>query len=113
MAATKVYSSDVKPYSSDEEFDDYEDYDEHLGKCKKHINNVAVASKAKAPAKAKVIQLPKVVQLPKAIQLPKEKNKEVTKVQIQQKETTHFKPINDETPLKVEREVVDDWEDLM
>ena len=112
MAATKVYSSDVKPYSSDEEFDDYEDYDAHLGKCKKHINNVAVASKAKAPAKAKVIQLPKVKQL------PKEKKQEVTKVQLNVKSqenantqpnpNTHFKPIEVQA-----REVVDDWEDLM
>jgi hypothetical protein len=108
MATYKVYSSDIKPYSSDEEFDDYEDYDAHLGKCKKHINNVAVASKAKTPAKAKVIQLPKVKQLPK-----EKKQEVVANKQININPTTHFKPINDETPLKVEREVVDDWEDLM
>jgi Tfp pilus assembly protein PilP len=113
MATYKVYSSDVKQYSSEEEFDDgFEDYDAHLGKCKKHINNVAVASKAKAPAKAKVIQLPKIKQL------TKEKKQEVTKVEpnvknqevtnIETKPNTHFKPIQESA-----REVVDDWEDLM
>ena len=88
MATTNLYS--------DEEFDELEEYDAHLGKCKKHINNVAVANKAKAPIKAKVIQL------------PKEKKKHVTKV----KTTIQPVPKIQSNPIAEPVKVVDDWEEL-
>ena len=99
-----------KPYSSDEEFDDFDDYEEHLGKCKKHINNVAVANKVKMQREAK-----------KVSNIPKEKKEQNRKQQnikplkndntlktttIEINSNTHFKPIIIEEP-------VDDWEDLM
>lgn len=105
-----------KPYSSDEEFDDFDGYEEHLGKCKKHINNVAVTNKIKTQSAAK-----KVNNIPKE---KKEQNKKeqhtkplandntlinnntlkITTIEINL--NTHFKPIITEEP-------VDDWEDLM
>ena len=119
-----------KPYSSDEEFDDFDDYEQHLGKCKKHINNVSVTNKVKTQAAAK-----KVNNIPKVSNIPKEQNKkEQNKKQqntksfkndntlandntqkndntlktttIEINSNTHFKPIITEEP-------VDDWEDLM
>ena len=93
-------------YSSDEEFDDgYTDYDAHLGKCKKHINNVAVANKVKAPVPVKINQLPKekkqqVTKPPTNVKPPTKTNENAPL-----NTNTHFKPINN-----VE---VDDWEDLM
>jgi hypothetical protein len=107
-----------KPYSSDEEFDDFDDYEEHLGKCKKHINNVAVANKVRTQAAAK-----KVNNIPKE-QNKKEQNKKEQNTKplkndntlandntlktttIEINSNTHFKPIITEEP-------VDDWEDLM
>lgn len=109
-----------KPYSSDEEFDDFDDYEEHLGKCKKHINNVAVANKVKMQREAKKVNIPK----EKKEQNTKEQNtkKQNTKpfkndntlindntlktTTIDINLNTHFKPI-------ITKEPVDDWEDLM
>ena len=94
-----------KPYSSDDEFDDnFEDYDAHLGKCKKHISNVAVASKAKAAVKAKVIQLPK--EKKQKVMNQQTTTNQQTKNKIQENANSHFKPITEEP-------VVDDWEDLI
>ena len=104
-----------KPYSSDEEFDDFDDYEEHLGKCKKHINNVAVTNKVKTQAAAK-----KINNITKINNIPKEKKEENKKEQnikplkndntlkttIEINSNTHFKSIIREEP-------VDDWEDLM
>jgi hypothetical protein len=91
-----------KPYLSDEEFDDIEDYDQYLGKCKQHINNVAVAKKPTTTAVAKVIQMPKIAKKKQLVRAPSGKlNKNV------------IPNVTIEESVNVEREVVDDWEDLM
>ena len=90
-----------KPYlSDDEEFDDFEDYDEHLGKCKQHINNVAVAKKTMT-IPTKVIQIPKIAKKKQPAAKPQANlNNDINSITV-------------EEPVKVERELVDDWEDLM
>ena len=95
-------------YSSDEEFDDgYTAYDAHLGKCKKHINNVAVANKVKAPVPIKVNQLPK--EKKQQVTTPPTNAKLPTKTQ-----TIANTPINTHTQFKpINKVEVDDWEDLM
>ena len=119
-----------KPYSSDEEFDDFDDYEEHLGKCKKHINNVAVANKVKTQAAAKKVNIPK----EKKEQNKKEQNNKEQKKKEQNMNEQNTKPfkndntlindntlktttieINSNTHFKpiIREEPVDDWEDLM
>ena len=103
--------SNNKQYSSDEEFDDYEDYDAHLGKCRKHINNVAVAkgTTKTQPSKNKIIPLPK-----KNIQSKDGKHVEAKPVEAKPVEAkpVEAKPV-EAKPDKFERRVVDDWEDLL
>ena len=111
--------SNNKQYSSDEEFDDYEDYDAHLGKCRKHINNVAVAKGPikTQPPKNKIIPLPKKtkanIQSKDGKQVeakPVEaKHVEAKPVEAKHVEAKHVEAKHD----KFERRVVDDWEDLL
>ena len=121
--------SNNKQYSSDEEFDDYEDYDAHLGKCRKHINNVAVAkgTTKTQPSKNKIIPLPK---KPKANIHSKDgkhveakhveaKHVEAKPVEAKHVDAKHVEAKHVEAkhveakPDKFERRVVDDWEDLL
>ena len=105
-----------KPYSSDEEFDDFDDYEEHLGKCKKHINNVAVTNNVKMQtAEKKVNNIPKKMKQ----QNNKQQNTKLATndnrptndntlktTTIEINSNTHFKSIIIEEPI-------DNWEDLI
>ena len=103
--------SSNKQYSSDEEFDDYEDYDAHLGKCRKHINNVAVAKGATkpTPTKNKINQLPKKKKETNTERNYTERNNKERNVT----ERKTLTPPPPQRPVTAAREVVDDWEDLM
>lgn len=82
--------------------DYYEDYEGHLGKCKKFINNVAVAKSTK------------ILKAPNKVNSAVKQKTQVTP-KINMEPNKHFKPIKNEEPKlpgKIEQ-VVDDWEDLM
>lgn len=93
-------------YSSD---DDFEDYDAYLGKCKKHINNVAVVNKRKIPLQAKVTILPK-----------EKKNTTVKKQVSSQQQASEQQASDKQQAITIENikpmvteEPVDDWESLL
>ena len=101
MASAKSSSSSSSSYSSEEECDEiYEDqYAAQIGKsvkCKQFINNVAATrgQPAKQAQQAKQVQA-----------------KQVQTKQVQTKQQTKQEQVKPQQ--NTEREVVDDWEDLM
>lgn len=106
-----------KLYSSDEE-DNYDDYDQHLGKCKQFISNPSVMKmngnkgektelmQEQIKAKQLKIQLHR-----KAKEEERERFREKAKEneKIKRPTTVH----NKQTTYSNKNDVVDDWEDLM
>jgi hypothetical protein len=95
--------------SSSDEYE-YEDYDHHLGKCKKFINNAsAVKAKVERQHKKNVIQCSPL----KETQKPHMKKKPLVKEDsLVVKEQKAYTEANTE-PTQQKDVIIDDWEDLL